>query len=135
LLILMCCSARADIATREPSARFENADELDTWANSAGTGALKTELNYKKHKLLVYSRSYTSGDYSSEPHVFVERKGKWVRVLTAMMCRSAMDASIEGHALILWRIEYSKGKSGLNSVGQATKVEYLRFDLRNLDEA
>ena len=84
-----------------------------------------TELTYKKQKLVVYFRCYTSGVTTSEPYVFVEKDGRWVRVLTTMMCRFGMEATIEGDALVLWRLEWPKGKK--------EKTEYLRFDLKTLN--
>ena len=84
-----------------------------------------TELTYKKQKLVVYFRSYTSGVATSEPYVFVEKEGRWVRVLTGMMCRCEMEATIEGDALVLWRLDWPNKKK--------EKTEYLRFNLKTLD--
>ena len=83
------------------------------------------ELVYKKRKLVVYFRCYTSGVATSEPIVFVEKDGQWIQILSAMMCRCAMEATIGRDSLILWRLEWPKG------VRQ--KKEFLRFDLANLD--
>jgi len=84
-----------------------------------------TELTYKKQKLVVYFRCYTSGVETSEPYVFVKRDGRWIRVLSAMVCRFAMEATIEGDSLVLWRLEPHGGK--------VEKTEFLRFNLTNLD--
>jgi hypothetical protein len=132
LLLLLSCAAYADTRTNTYDSYtnsspkvFESAAEMHKWAMSTFGGAGVTELTYKKQKLVVYFRCYTSGVATSEPYVFVEKDGRWVRVLTAMMCRCEMEATIEGDALVLWRLDWPKGKK--------EKTEYLKFDLRNLD--
>ena len=104
---------------------FESAADLHKWAMSTWGGAGMTELTYKRQKLVVYFRSYTSGIATSEPYVFVEKDGRWVRVLTGMMCRCGMEATIEGDALVLWRLDWPNKKK--------EKTEYLRFNLKTLD--
>jgi hypothetical protein len=59
--------------------------------------------------------------------VFVEKDGRWIQVLRAMMCSFDMEATIERDALILWRLEWPKNKM--------QKTEFLRFNLANLDAA
>jgi hypothetical protein len=84
LSLFLCCAACGDAVTNTSPTSFETAAELDKWAKSAFGGAWKKELAYKKQKLVVYFRSHTSGVSTSEPNVFVERGGRWVRLLTAM---------------------------------------------------
>src|SRR6266540_1466969 len=93
LSLLLCCAACADTLTNNPPAVFETAAAMHRWAVSTWGGAGMTELTYRKQKLVVYFRSYTSGVATSEPYVFVERDGRWMRVLTAMMCRCEMEAT------------------------------------------
>ncbi len=100
---------------------------MDKWANSTFGGAIKQALTYKERKLVVYFRCYTSGVPTSEPVVFVEKGGRWIQVLSAMACPFEMEASIELDELVLWRLEWPKGKR--------TKTEFLRFRLVNLDVA
>jgi len=124
LSLFLCCAACGDTVTNTSPTTFATAADMHKWAMSTWGGAGKTELTYKKHKLVVYFRSYTSGIATSEPFVFVERGGRWVRVLTAMMCRCEMEATIEGDALVLWRLDWPNKKK--------EKTEYLRFNLKEL---
>ena len=127
VFLLMCSMAHADVpTTANPYApqAFESEWAMQQWANSTWGGARTTELTYNGRKLVVYFRAYTSGLPTSEPVVFVEKEGRWIQVLSAMMCRSEMAATIEGDALVLWRLE-----------GTKEKTEYARFNLTNLDAA
>ncbi len=116
---------RYDSYTNSSPRVFESITELHKWAGSTWGGAYRTELTYGKQKLVVIFRCYTSGVATSEPYVFVEKDGRWVRVLTAMMCHCEMAATIEGDSLVLWRLDWPKGK--------IEKTEYLRFNLKNLN--
>jgi hypothetical protein len=133
ILLFICCAAHAetttnryDSATNSGPSVFAVRADMAKWATSTWGGAIVKELTYKKQKLVVIFRSYTSGVPTSEPYLYVEKDGHWVRVLTAMMCRDQMEATIEGDNLILWRLKWSKEN-------QVKKIEYLRFDLKNLD--
>lgn len=132
LLLLLVCAAYADTRTNTYDSYtnsslkvFESGAELHKWAMSTWGGAGMTQLTYKKQRLVVYFRSYTSGEATSEPYVFVERGGRWERVLTAAVCRCEMEATIEGDALVLWRLDWPNKKK--------EKTEYLRFNLKTLD--
>lgn len=133
ILLFICCAAQAetitntyDLATNSGPSVFAARADMDKWATSTWGGADVKELTYKNQKLVVIFRCYTSGVATSEPYVYVEKDGHWVRVLTAMMCRDQMGATIEGDNLILWRLKWPKEN-------QVKKMEYLRFDLKNLD--
>ena len=139
LLLLLACAAYADTSTNTYATStntydaytnsspkfFKSAAEMHQWAMSTWGGAGSAKLTYKKQKLVVYFRSYTSGVPTSEPFVFAEKNGEWKRVLTAMCCGCEMEATIEGDSLILWRVDWPNKKK--------TKTEYLRFNLKNLD--
>lgn len=132
LLLLLVGAAYADTRTNtydsytNDSPRvFESGAELHKWAMSSWGGAAMTSLTYKKQRLVVYFRSYTSGVATSEPYVFVERGGRFERVLTAAVCQCEMEATIEGDALVLWRLDWPNKKK--------EKTEYLRFNLKTLD--
>jgi hypothetical protein len=114
-----------DTYTNSSPKLFNSGAELEKWANSTCCGYEKTVLWYKKHELVIYFRIYTSGVISYEPFVFVEKNGRWMRVLTAMDCGFLMEATIEGDTLVIWRLDWPEGKK--------KKTEFLRFDLRNLD--
>ncbi len=131
LLLLMFCTARAaDTAVAAnpyaPQA-FESAAAMHKWAGSTLGGAKKQEFTYKERQLVVYFRCYTSGLPTSEPVAFVEKNGRWIQVLSAMMCRFEMEATVEGDALVLWRLEWPNG--------ERKKTYFLRFNLANLDAA
>jgi hypothetical protein len=128
LSVLSCCSAfAADFLSANPYApqAFESASAMAEWATSTWGGAKIQELTYKERKLVVYFRCYTSGVPTSEPVVFVEKNGRWIQVLRAMMGSFEMEATIEGDALVLWRLEWPEGTK--------KKTEFLRFNLENLD--
>jgi hypothetical protein len=128
LSFMLCCAACADTATNaNPYAphAFETTAAMEKWATSTFGGASKTELTYQKQNLVVYFRCYTSGVPTSEPVVFVEKEGRWIQVLSAMTCRFEMEATIEQDVLILWRLDWPKGKR--------QKTEFLKFNLTNLD--
>jgi hypothetical protein len=131
LSLLLCCAARAADTTTNANPyaphAFESAAAMHKWATSTWGGAKTQEFTYKERKLVVYFRCYTSGVATSEPVVFVEKNGRWIHVLSAMMCSFEMEASIERDALVLWRLEWPKGKR--------KKTEFLRFTLANLDAA
>lgn len=128
LSILFCFGARAaDAPDENPYAPyvFESPAAMNQWATSTWGGAKTQEFNYRKQRLVVYFRSHTSGLPTSQPVVFVEKNGRWIQVLSAMMCRFEMEATMEGDSLILWRLEWPDGKR--------KKTEFLRFSLTNLD--
>ncbi len=126
LILLLSCVAHADtVITNDPTV-FDSTAAMKKWADSAWGGYGMRELTYHNQKLVIYFRSHTSGIVTSEPFVFVERAGRWIRVLTAMTCSFEMDATIEGDALVLWRLSRDKKKE---------KTEYLRFNLANLNAA
>ena len=88
LLLLLAGAAYADTSTNTYATStntcdaftnsspkfFKSAAEMHQWAMSTWGGAGSAELTYKKQKLVVYFRSYTSGVPTSEPFVFVEKK-------------------------------------------------------------
>lgn len=131
LSLLMFCTARAadPAVNSDPYApkAFESAAAMHKWAGSTLGGSKKQEFTYKERKLVVYFRCYTSGLPTSEPVAFVEKNGRWIQVLSAMVCRFEMEASIESDALVLWRLEWPNG--------ERKKTEFLRFNLANLDAA
>ena len=124
LSLLLCCSARADILPTDYPKVFNSHADMHGWAMSTWTGTLETELTYQKYKLVVYIRTYTSGQPTSEPFVFMERDGKWYRILTAMTCPCEMEVAIEGDNLIFWRLAWLKG--------EREKIDYMMFNLKNL---
>jgi len=128
LILLLGCSAHAEVSTNDCPLVFGSLTNLQTWAvSSAFGGGAYSELSYKQHRLVVCFRQFTSGVVTSEPSVYVQKDGNWIRILAAKMCYGDMKATIEGDALVLWRLGLSKDKK--------EKTEYLRFDLKNLDAA
>lgn len=127
MLSLACAQAKDKDETPppEPAMHFESAAALEKWVSKTWGGARKTELTYKDRKIVVYFRARTSGIRTSEPSVYAERNGSWMRVLTTVTCRCELEASLDGDALVLWRTEQTGDKK--------QRVEYLRYDLRNLD--
>jgi len=129
LSILLCCAVRADVF---PNFRndhpkvFDSRADMHSWAKSTWGGTVDTELTYQKYKLVVYIRTYTSGVATSEPFVFMEKNGKWYRILTSMTCPCEMEVGIEGDTLFFWRWEWPLPQ------GKGEKIEYMRFNLKNL---
>ena len=135
ILLLFSLAAFADTKLSNSSpGTFDTVAAMDEWAQSAFGGAIKEERTYKEHQLVVYFRSYTSGVATSEPYVFFKKDGKWICLLSTMMCRCEMTATIDGDFLILWRLDYPEGKApSLKSPGEPIKTEYLRLNLKSLN--
>ncbi|MGA2616304.1 MAG: hypothetical protein ABSF26_01765 [Thermoguttaceae bacterium] len=120
-------TAIGDIQPAGDPAMFDSAADVIQWANRTSADSARiTELSYKGRKLLVVFRSHTLGRYSSEPFVFAEQSGKWVRLLHAATCFFHTEASIDGNWLVLWR---------LKEPGDKAKTEFLKYNLLELDAA
>lgn len=104
---------------------FDSMAALHQWATTSTFGSGRTyELDYKGRKVFVAFLCHTSGLPTSEPFVFLEESGRWVRILKAAIANTEMEATIEGDALILWSLTWPAGKR--------IQTEALRFELKHL---
>jgi hypothetical protein len=129
LAFSICCAGYGETVTNIPSS-FRTTAEMEAWAMSAWGGTTKTELTYDRRKVVIYFRSHTSGISTSEPHIFMQRDGRWMRILTTITCTFDMEATLEGDALVLWRLEGAETLEGQNK--RREKTEYLRLNLKAL---
>ena len=104
---------------------FESEAELSHWAGSSSFGGGRAlPFEYHGRRLMVVFRCHTSGIASSEPFLFLEDKGKWIRLLHAMTCYFEMEASIQDDELTLWHLEWPKGTR--------TRTAFLKYNLADL---
>jgi hypothetical protein len=101
---------------------FPSEHALYTWLTTSTIGACRDHnFTYNGHRLVVAFRCHTSGGATAEPFIFLERAGKWVRLLKAPIQNCEMEATMENDAIVLWSLTWPDGKR--------TRTEALRYDL------
>ena len=98
------------------TAALKQGATTSTWG-----GGTFNELTHNGKKLLVVFLCHTSGEPTSQPFIFVERSGRWVRLLMGAVAQTEMEATIEADALVLWSLTWPDG--------QRTRAEVLRYEL------
>ena len=127
LPLLLCFGWLVSSCSTRRNAPDANA-ELSRQAFSPSFGGeTQKGFIYGGRSILVVIRRHTSGVPTSEPFVLVQRDGDWHCLFHAATSRFAMEATIEGDRLVLWRVEWPDGK--------LHRTEFMSYDLRTLDAA
>ena len=90
-------------------------------------GAMQKSFSYRGRDLLVVFKSYTSGNATSEPFVFVQTVNGWHCIYHHATVWTLMDATVEGDRLILWRSAWPGDES--------RRTAFWSYDLKRLDAA
>ena len=102
-LLLPACSA--DRGTNGSDAQLYREAFRPSWG-----GATQQGFRYGGRHFLVVFQCHTSGVATSEPFVFVQTTNGWHCIYHHITERFAMDATVEGHTLLLRRMEWPGGK-------------------------